>query len=302
MTNRHVLITVISILFAVFVIISISRGVLDNRESYLDDSNFNQIGNLTYNTPGMKLDTWFLVYDAPGAPALYKELEFDSASACAINEPAAPCDLSKLEAGARVRVEGRIVEEVVLVRTIQRPEVITNENLTPTGATPATGTPVSSTSTTPGTTTGATSTTSTTTATTSSPGTDTRNELTVKLYFYNSKLDDAQCSREGLVAVNRTIPRTNTPLQDTIKLLLRGELTEAEKEQGLTTEFPLSRVTLLSASNNDGTLTLTFRDPKNRTSGGSCRVSVMWSEIEATAKQFPGVNSVRFFPETLFQP
>ncbi len=66
----------------------------------------------------------------------------------------------------------------------------------------------------------------------------------VKLYYYNSELDrdesgNAACSRNGLVAVEREIPITKTPIQDTINLLLSGELTEEERAQGIDTEYPL---------------------------------------------------------------
>lgn len=307
MANRHIFIGAVSIIFTIAVVLYFSRAIFDDSSNYEEDINFNQIGHLVYNNPGMKKDTWYLIYEQPGASALSKELQFDSASACAINTPAAPCDLSKLEAGTRVRLEGRTVGEAVLVRTIQLPEVIQPEIpevATPTTPGTTTGTSTGTTTdTSTGTTTGTTTATATGTTTTKNPP---ETGLTVKLYYYNQALDQgpggAQCSRAGLVPIERTIPRTNTPLQDTIKLLLRGELTDAERNQGITSEFPLSRVTLLSASNNNGVLTLTFRDPKGRTSGGSCRVNIMWSQIETTAKQFPGVNTVRFMPETLFQP
>ncbi len=131
-------------------------------------------------------------------------------------------------------------------------------------------------------------------------------EMTIKLYYYNPDLDQgpggAQCSRNGLVAVERIIPKTVTPLSESIKLLLRGEITQAEKAEGITTEFPLPGLALTSASITDGVATLNFSDPQNKTGGGSCRVSVLWAQIEATAKQFPTVTSVRFMPEELFQP
>lgn len=129
----------------------------------------------------------------------------------------------------------------------------------------------------------------------------------VQLYFYNPEKDkDAQgnilCSAKGLVAVNRSIPRTQTPLADTIKLLLRGEVAAAEKAQGITTEFPLFGLSLLSAGIRNNIATLTFDDSQNRTVGGSCRVAVLWAQIEATAKQFPSVTSVQYAPLELFQP
>jgi hypothetical protein len=53
---------------------------------------------------------------------------------------------------------------------------------------------------------------------------------------------------------------------------------------------------------NDGTLILEFNDPLNKAVGGACRVNVLWSQIEATAKQFPQVKKVILLPGTLFQP
>lgn len=130
----------------------------------------------------------------------------------------------------------------------------------------------------------------------------------VKLYFYNENLDkDASgnvlCSEKGLVAVNRTIPRTNTPIQDAVRELLKGP-TQAERTASSLSqsEFPLSGVVLNSASVSNGVLTLNFSDPQNRTSGGSCRVQVLREQIEATAMQFGGVSSVRLEPSGVFQP
>lgn len=132
-------------------------------------------------------------------------------------------------------------------------------------------------------------------------------ERTVTLYYYDESEDldasgNVQCSAEGLVGVERTVASTFTPIQDTIKLLMQGNLTSAERAQGITTEFPLQGVSLTGASLSSGTLTLGFSDPQNRTSGGSCRVGILWSQIEATAKQFDEVSRVEFEPEELFQP
>ena len=129
----------------------------------------------------------------------------------------------------------------------------------------------------------------------------------VKLYYYNPNNDkdasgNIMCSQQGLIAVQRQIPVTVTPIQDAIRLLLLGGLTQSELASGLTTEFSLSGVELVGASLKNGVLTLEFKDPLNKTSGGSCRISILWAQVEATAKQFPGVKSVRFIPEELFQP
>ena len=128
----------------------------------------------------------------------------------------------------------------------------------------------------------------------------------VKLYYYNPSLDQGQggvqCSDKGLVAVERLIHKTTTPLSDSINLLLRGELSQEERAGGITTEFPLPGVSLISVSIDNGVATLTFSDPQNKTSGGSCRVAILRAEIEATAEQFPTVRSVRIMSEELFQP
>ena len=130
---------------------------------------------------------------------------------------------------------------------------------------------------------------------------------TVKLYYYNSNLDRDEtdnilCSRKGLMAVERKIPISKTPIQDTIKLLIAGQLTDTEKSQGITTEYPLEGFSLKGTSLKDGVLTLEFEDPNYKTGGGSCRVGILWFQIEATAKQFSEVQEVRFLPEELFQP
>ncbi len=129
----------------------------------------------------------------------------------------------------------------------------------------------------------------------------------INLYYYNPELDkdasgNIQCSRDGLVAVSRQIPITQTPIQDAIKLLLSGNLTQEEKNQGITTEYPLNGFSLKGASLDNGVLTLEFSDPENKTIGGSCRTGILWFQIEATARQFSEVREVRFLPEDIFQP
>ncbi len=134
-------------------------------------------------------------------------------------------------------------------------------------------------------------------------------EKTIKLYYYNPELDrdesgNIACGRKGLSPVEKKIPITKTPIQDAINLLLKGKenLTQTDKTQGIITEYPLEGLVLKGASLKDGVLTLEFDDPKNKTVGGSCRVGILWFQVEATAKQFPEVRQVRFLPEEIFQP
>jgi len=134
-----------------------------------------------------------------------------------------------------------------------------------------------------------------------------KNEKRIMLYYYSPELDrdengNTMCSKKGLVAVERLIPVSQTPIQDTIKLLLRGELNKEERARGITTEYPLDGFSLKGANLKNGVLTLEFEDLYNKTVGGSCRVGILWFQIEATAKQFIEVKSVRFLPEELFQP
>lgn len=128
----------------------------------------------------------------------------------------------------------------------------------------------------------------------------------IQLFYYDPVKDqdetgNVMCTREGLAPVTRTI-RSGNPIEDTLNLLLEGNLTAEERDAGITTEFPLSGVRLIDAALMDGILTLTFEDPQNRTSGGACRAGILWFQIEETALQFPEVEEVRFMPEELFQP
>jgi len=129
----------------------------------------------------------------------------------------------------------------------------------------------------------------------------------VNLFYYDPSLDqDSEgnilCTERGLVPVSREIA-SKTPIQATIELLLSGNLTAEERASGITTEYPLPGVSLSSvALTEEGVLRIALTDPEHRTGGGSCRVAVLWSQIRATALQFPEVKEVTFQPEDLFQP
>lgn len=133
---------------------------------------------------------------------------------------------------------------------------------------------------------------------------------TVQLYYYNQAKDrelggdmGVACSADAVLPVEREVPHTITPIQDSVRELLRGDLSIVEKSMGFSTEFDESKLELVGANLEGGILTLEFRElTPGFTSGGSCRVTILWAQIEKTAKQFPGVASVRFIPEELFQP
>lgn len=129
----------------------------------------------------------------------------------------------------------------------------------------------------------------------------------VKLYYYDRNKDsdasgNERCLPSGLSVVERSIPVTETPIQDTIRLLLKGEITAAEKARGISSEYPLPGLVLNGAVLENGVLTLTFSDPQYKTSGGSCRVGILSAQVTETAKQFSTVKEVRFKPNEVFQP
>jgi hypothetical protein len=133
-------------------------------------------------------------------------------------------------------------------------------------------------------------------------------ERSVNIYLYNSSLDkdkdgNIMCSKQGLVVATRTIPFTITPLSDTLKLFIKGDITNEEKGRGLATGYPLIGLTFQNITLSDkGVLTLTLDDPYSKTSGGACRSSLLRAQLEATALQFKEVKSVIIKPDTLFQP
>lgn len=131
----------------------------------------------------------------------------------------------------------------------------------------------------------------------------------VNLYYYNPELDKDEagniiCSDQGLVSVERLVSggEGTKPIENAIKLLISGDLDESEREEGITTEFPLDGFELAGAEIENGYLALFFEDPEFRTSGGSCRTAILWAQIRATALQFSQVERVGFLPEELFQP
>jgi hypothetical protein len=135
-------------------------------------------------------------------------------------------------------------------------------------------------------------------------------QQTVSLFYYDPDLDldangNIQCSADGLSPVHRTVAgglSGEQLIEETVRLLIAGELSDEEIAQGLTTEYPLDGVTLNEVNLDDGVVTLWFSDPDFQTSGGACRASILWLQIEQTVLQFDGVNEVRFEPGELFQP
>tara|TARA_B100000378_G_scaffold275702_1_gene272225 strand:- start:597 stop:1094 length:498 start_codon:yes stop_codon:yes gene_type:complete len=129
----------------------------------------------------------------------------------------------------------------------------------------------------------------------------------VNLYYYNPELDTVDgsimCSDAGLVAVERTLTDSQDIIRDTLELLLTGELSNKEMADGVTTEFPLVELEVENITiDESGLMTLTLSDPTNATVGGSCRVAVLFAQIQATATQFDNISEIEILPADLFQP
>ena len=199
------------------------------------------------------------VYEAPGAPALTKDLNFLPTSLCYVENAKTDCSRLILKDGISAFVTGtlRVGGVDIVILKIESRAIEGKEN-------------------------------------------------TIKLFYYNPDQDkDASgnilCSSKGVVGVERVVPQDITP-RAAIELLLRGELTVAERDSGIETEYPLEGLELTNTEIRDRTLVLTFDDALNKTTGGSCRVSILWLQIDATAKQFAGIDKVEANPGTLFQP
>lgn len=133
------------------------------------------------------------------------------------------------------------------------------------------------------------------------------NMIAVELYYYNLIKDEEidpslPCSADAVLPLKRVIPNTGTPIEDTIKLLIQGEISDEERKSGFTTEFPHPDFVFVGSNLKDGLLTLEFTNPTDFTTGGSCRTGLLRAQIEKTALQFEKVKEVKFKPEDLFQP
>jgi len=131
--------------------------------------------------------------------------------------------------------------------------------------------------------------------------------ISFQVYYYNPDLDkdedgNIMCGAGGLVGAWRQAPAGSEALRAAISSLLDFPPQAEELAAGLTSEYPLSGLRLSSLSLENGILTIELADPENRTSGGACRAGILRAQLEATATQFPEVDSILIQPEELFQP
>ena len=130
---------------------------------------------------------------------------------------------------------------------------------------------------------------------------------TVLLYYPNTQQAPADvdaCSEETVQPVEISLEAPGDALiQETLQALFQRSLSADEIQAGYSSSFPHPDFALQKATiTDDGVLTLTFPEVPGFTSGGSCRMRIMRTQIVKTALQFDRVTDVRIRPETIFQP
>jgi spore germination protein GerM len=114
--------------------------------------------------------------------------------------------------------------------------------------------------------------------------------MTIKLFFNNSKLD-AEFSCNKVSPVERKIDKTEAVARKALELLLEGNLTLQEREEGFLTSINPG-VKIQSLTIEDGVAKVDFDEQLEFQVGGSCRVSAIRAQITQTLKQFPTVENV----------
>ena len=83
------------------------------------DVNFEKIGNLVKNNPGLKADVWYLTYEEAGKPAFNTELAITASSTCLYGmDRELPCESLDFDQGERVKITGAEKEGVVTVKNL----------------------------------------------------------------------------------------------------------------------------------------------------------------------------------------
>ncbi|MFA6429565.1 MAG: GerMN domain-containing protein [Patescibacteria group bacterium] len=127
---------------------------------------------------------------------------------------------------------------------------------------------------------------------------------TTKIFLSDlASAETSDCSKT--VPVTVTIPQTKLPMESTLRRLLQDESSSPLATDTRATQIP-EGTKLISLVVANGTATAEFSQ-KLDAGGGSCHVSAVRAQIEATLKQFPGVKNVVISvegksPEETLQP
>lgn len=115
-------------------------------------------------------------------------------------------------------------------------------------------------------------------------------DISVKVYFGNSKTDPSALNCEDTYSVTRSIPETLGVGRASLEQLFLGP-TADEKTAGYFTSLP-EGVSINSLKISNGVAYVDLNEKLNEVAGGSCLVSRVRSQIENTLKQFDTVKSV----------
>ena len=113
--------------------------------------------------------------------------------------------------------------------------------------------------------------------------------LSILVYFINNSQSGNDCNQ--VVAVQRTIPKTQAVARTSLEELLQGPTNE-EMQGGFTTAIP-SNVKIRNLSiDSDGTANVDFSEDLEDGVGGSCRVAAIREQITETLLQFDTIKNV----------
>jgi len=115
--------------------------------------------------------------------------------------------------------------------------------------------------------------------------------MTVKVYFNNTKFDPNLLNCGTVYWVSREIPKTQAVARAALEELLKGP-TDQEKTKGYLTNILNPGIEIQSLTIADGVAKVDFNEALEQGVGGSCRVSAIRAQISATLKQFPTIKSV----------
>jgi hypothetical protein len=112
--------------------------------------------------------------------------------------------------------------------------------------------------------------------------------MTVKAYFAKKQTTGSDCSI--VFPVNRIVSKTEASARSALEELFKGP-TDAEKAQGFFTNINSGVKVQRLVIDSNGTVRADFSE-ELETTGGSCRVTEIRSEINFTLKQFPTIKNV----------
>ncbi len=115
-------------------------------------------------------------------------------------------------------------------------------------------------------------------------------DMTVKVYFQNSKLDPAMLDCGKIFPAERRIAKTSAPARVALEELLAGP-NALESNDGYTTSINPG-VSIQKLTIENGLARADLSEMLDRGVAGSCRVTAIRSQITETLQQFSSVNEV----------